>query len=191
VTFRLVPPEELFREILQRQQGERIKFRKQIEEAQKIRDGIRVVADSRQAADLARRHRSFQRETLRIATAMTESLVEIKLNGLGSPESHALMEQHVLVPMKAMQDELVSPQIPALDTLFPAEGAADPANVLAAAEREEKIITRMNILLKQMAQWDSFVDVLNQLDAIIKLETDVKDQSEKIKKKEDRGIFDK
>jgi hypothetical protein len=191
VTFRLVPPEELFREILQRQQGERIKFRKQIEEAQKIRDGIRVVADSRQAADLTRRHRSFQRETLRIATVMTEALVEIKLNGLGSPESHAIMEQNILLPMKAMQDELVSPQTPALDTLFPAEGAANPANVLAAAEREEQIVARMNILLKQMAQWDSFVDVLNQLDAIIKLETQVKDQSEKIKKTEDRGIFDK
>src|SRR5205807_6977249 len=38
VTFRIVSPEELFREILQRQQSERIKFRKQSEEAEKLRD---------------------------------------------------------------------------------------------------------------------------------------------------------
>ena len=195
VTFRLVPPEELFREILQRQQAERVKFRKQIEEAEKIRDGIRAVADSRGAAELARRHRAFQRETLRIGTTLTESLTEIKLNALGSPESHAMMELNVLTPLKGMQEELVSPQGPALDTLVSARGegggGVDPANVQAAADREDRIVIRMKSLLKQMAQWDSFVDVLNQLDAIIRLETQVKDQSEKLKKKEDESIFDR
>jgi hypothetical protein len=49
----------------------------------------------------------------------------------------------------------------------------------------------MKTILKQMAQWDSFVDVLNQLDQIIKLETGVKDRSEKLQKKETDGLFDK
>src|SRR5262249_21329915 len=150
--FRLVPPEELFREILQRQQAERVKFRKQIEEAEKLRDAIRTVADAKQAADLARKHRAFQRETLRIGTVLTESLVEIKLNALGSPESHALREQSVRRPLKAMQEELVRKQTQALDTLSPADAAAaDPANIQAAADREDQIVTRMKVLLKQMA----------------------------------------
>ena len=49
----------------------------------------------------------------------------------------------------------------------------------------------MKTILKQMAQWDSFVDVLNQLDQIIKLETGVKDRSEKLQKKDIEGLFDK
>ena len=49
----------------------------------------------------------------------------------------------------------------------------------------------MKTILLQMAQWDSFVDVLNQLDQIIKLETGVKDGSQKLQKKETEGLFDK
>ena len=44
--FGIVSPEELFREILLRQQAERIKFRKQTEEAEKIRELIRSAADA-------------------------------------------------------------------------------------------------------------------------------------------------
>jgi hypothetical protein len=192
VTFRLVPPEELFREILQRQQAERIKFRKQIEEAEKIRDAIRVMTEPKQAADLARRHRGFGRETQRITSALSESLVEIKLNALGSPESHLLMEQNVLAPLKAMQEDLVAPQTMAFDAIFASEsGTLDAATVTAAVDRQEQIVTKMKSILKQMSQWDSFVDVLNQLDEIIKLETQVRDQSDKLRKKEVDSIFDK
>jgi hypothetical protein len=192
IAFRLVPPEELFREILIREQGERIKFRKQIEEAQKIRDAIRSVATAQQAAEVARRHRDFQRETLRIGIAMSECLAEIRLNALGSAESNALMEKNIIVPLDALQTEFVSPQMQALDTLFPdASAGPDAAAIQAAGAREDQMIDRMNQILKQMAQWDSFVDVLNQLDEIIKLETQVHDQSELQRKKDTEGVFDK
>jgi hypothetical protein len=49
----------------------------------------------------------------------------------------------------------------------------------------------MKTILQQMAQWDSFVDVLNQLDGIIKLETTVKETSEKLQHKESEDLFDK
>ena len=55
---------------------------------------------------------------------------------------------------------------------------------VAAVARQDQIIDRMKTILKQMAQWDSFVDVLNQLDQIIKLETQVKEQTEQMLKKE-------
>jgi len=102
------------------------------------------------------------------------------------------MQRNVLTPLGALQTELVGPQTPALDELAPAAGAApDPAKIQAAIERQDQITDRMKAILKQMAQWDSFVDVLNQLDQIIKLETQVKEQSEKLLKKETEGLFDK
>jgi hypothetical protein len=192
VTFRIVSPEELFREILLRQQSERIKFRKQSEEADKIREAMLAAADARQVGDIARRHRAVQLETLRIGTVLGESLNEIKLNGLGSPESHALMQRNVLDPLKALQDELISPQTAALDALAPAPGAAPDADKLkAVVERQAEIVARMKVILKQMAQWDSFVDVLNQLDSIIKLEMGIEVGTEKLQKKETEGLFDK
>ncbi len=202
VTFGIVSPEELFREILQRQQSERIKFRKQTEEAEKIRDTMQSATDAKTFGEIARRHRAVQLETLRIGTVLAESLTEIKLNGLGSPESHALMERNVLAPLKALQDELISPQTAAIDSLVSAATAAADAGSPGAAapnaeklrtalDRQEQIISRMKEILKQMAQWDSFVDVLNQLEQIIKLETGVKDRSEKLERKDTEGLFDK
>jgi hypothetical protein len=192
VTFRIVPPEELFREILQRQQAERVRFRKQLEEAEKLRDAIPAAADAKQVADLTRRQRALQRETLRILTSLSESLAEIKLNGLGTPESHELMQRTVLTPLTALQNELIGPQTAALDALTPPPGSApDPAKVQVAAARQDQITERMKTILRQMAQWDSFVDVLNQLDQVIKLETQVKTGAEKILKQQTEGLFDK
>jgi hypothetical protein len=121
-----------------------------------------------------------------------EALTEIKLNGLGSPESHGLMEQKVLLPLKGLGEELLGPQTAAIDAIAPAPGAEfDPARLRPLLSRQETIITRMKEILQQMAQWDSFVDVLNQLDQIIKLETDVKAGSQKLEKKETDSLFDK
>ena len=191
VTFRVVAPEELFKEILQRQQAERVKFRKQMEEAEKIGEALKGSLDAKAAGDLARRHRAFQRETVRIGGVLSDALREMQLNGLGSPESQSLMQNNVLTPLKGFQDELVGPQVGAMDAMTGAEGTVDTAKTETAAEREDQIVGRMKTILQQMAQWDSFVVVLNQLDGIIKLETTVKETSEKLQHKESEDLFDK
>jgi hypothetical protein len=192
IIFGIVSPEELFREILLRQQAERIKFRKQTEEAEKIRDLMQSAADMKQVGEIARRHRAMQIETLRIATVLNESLTEIKLNGLGSPESHALMERNVLTPLKELSDELIGPQTTAVGGISSApDGSLDPGKIRDLLDRQQQIVGRMKTILLQMGQWDSFVDVLNQLDQIIKLETGVKNGSQKLQKKETEGLFDK
>jgi hypothetical protein len=194
VTFRIVAPEELFKEILQRQQAERVKFRKQMEEAEKIGEALKGPLDAKAAGELARRHRAFQRETVRIGGVLSDAFREMQLNGLGSPESQSLMQNNVLTPLKGFQDELVGPQVGAMDAMTGggrAEGTVDAAKAQAVGEREDQIVGRMKTILQQMAQWDSFVDVLNQLDGIIKLETTVKETSEKLQHKESEDLFDK
>ena len=49
----------------------------------------------------------------------------------------------------------------------------------------------MNQILKQMSQWDSFVDVLNQLNEIIRMQEGVKVGTDSLKSKQTEGIFDK
>ena len=49
----------------------------------------------------------------------------------------------------------------------------------------------MNEILKQMSQWDSFVDVINQLNEIIKLQDNVKRNTEQLKEKQTEGVFEK
>src|SRR5205085_5003032 len=97
-----------------------------------------------------------------------------------------LMERNVLHPLAALGDELMIPQRDALDTL-----AADRAKVDAALARQDQIVARMQEILKQMAQWDSFVDVLNQLNEIIRMQERVKAGTDELKGKQSDSVFDK
>jgi hypothetical protein len=186
ITFRIVEPQELFREILVRQQGERAKFRKAIDDAQKIRDALTTMPPPDVAKQLAQQHRAIQRETNRIAVSLGQTLTEMKLNELGGTEAHELMEKNVIAPMKGL-DSLMNPQREALDAL-----ANDDQSKLAdASNRQDQIIDKMKDILKQMSQWDSFVDVLNQLNEVIRIQTQVRETTETLKTKQTESIFEK
>jgi hypothetical protein len=187
VTFRVVAPEELFREILLRQQAERSKFRKQADEVRSMREQMNITTTAEGVQALAHRHRAVQHEVTRITTSLGESLTEMKLNQLGTTEAYDLMQKNVLTPLQQLNDELLNPQKDALDTL-----AANDAAALAAVEtRQDDTFTRMNQILHQMSQWDSFVDVLNQLNEIIKLQDQAEQKTTELKKKQIEGIFEK
>ncbi|MFI5381721.1 MAG: hypothetical protein ACHRHE_20685 [Tepidisphaerales bacterium] len=188
VTFKVVAPEELFKEILLRQQAERGKFRKATDEAEKMRDALQIMVTPESQQQVIRQHRALQREVLRIHTAFSESLLELKLNGLGSPEAYEMMEKNILSPMKKLHDELMVPQREALESI----GQSSSNQTLAdATARQEQIVERMKEILKQMAQWDSFVDVLNQLNDIIRQQTKINQQTDQMKSKQTEGLFDK
>ena len=167
-------------------QGERAKYRKLIEEAQKLQGALPAVATPEAAANIARQHRTIARENIRIANSFNESVTEMKFNMLGGAEAWDLMDKNILVPFKKLNDELMIQQRDALDALT----GEDTAKVNDAIARQEKIVAKMQELLKQMSQWDSFVDVLNQLNAIIDLENKVKKSTEVMKKKQTDGVFD-
>jgi hypothetical protein len=184
--FHVVRPEELFKEILIRQQSERAKFRRQAQEAKSIRQELESSLTPEAVVQLGRRHRTMQREVSRVQAALTDSLTEMKLNVLGNSDAYQLMESGVLSPMKAMEAELMVPQRDAFDVLR----AADAQAISAAQSREDQIIIRMEEILKQMAQWDSFIDVLNQLNEIIRLENQVQQGTNALKKRQTEGVFD-
>jgi hypothetical protein len=187
VTFRVVAPEELFREFRLRPQGERAKFRKGLEEAQKIQAGLQTLTSPAAAQQLARQHRLVQRESARIANAMAESLTEMKLNQLGGVEAHELMEQKVIAPLKALSSDTMTRQRDALDGLA---RNLDAQSLGETSARQEQIVAEMQAILKQMSQWDSFVDVLNQLNEIIKIQEQARERTEQMKAKETESLFD-
>ena len=49
----------------------------------------------------------------------------------------------------------------------------------------------MTLILHQMSQWDSFVDVLNQLNEVIKLQDAAEQRTEALKKKQSDELFEK
>ena len=186
VGFRIVSPEELFRDILVRQQAERVRFRKTRDEAQKLKETIEKADTTDAMAQAARQMRQLMRDSARTHANLTDLLTEMKLNALGGKESYDLMENNVLEPLKKLQDELMSAQRDALDGL---SQKIDTQGRKSAADREERIAGTMTDILRQMSQWDSFVDVINQLNEVIKIETGVKEQTEKEHRKSIEGVF--
>src|SRR5439155_3539106 len=103
-----------------------------------------------------------------------------------SPEMYDLMERNILKPLAVLSDDLMTPQRDALDTL-----SADRTKLDAATVRQDQIVAKMEEILKQMAQWDSFVDVLNQLNEIIRMQERVKAGTDELKGKQSDSVFDK
>src|SRR5205823_4873694 len=108
-------------------------------------------------SQIGRQHRAIQREVNRIHSALADSLTEMRLNVLSTTEAYDMMEKTVLQPLKSLDTELMNPQRDALDALR----AGDAGALSEVAARQDQILDRMAQILKQMSQWDSFVDVLN------------------------------
>jgi hypothetical protein len=110
----------------------------------------------------------------------------MRLNVLGNDDAHEMMEKTIIQPMKTLDAELMLPQRDALDTLTTTEAAA----VSSVVDRQEQIVARLEAILKQMSQWDSFVDVLNQLNEVIRIETNVQKGTLQLKETQKQGIFE-
>ena len=152
-----------------------------------MHEQLTTLSTADAALQLARRHRAMQREVVRINTSLSETLVEMRLNALSTDEAYELLEKNVLAPLKALNEELLNPQKDSLDALKPEDSKA----LADAGERQDKIVARMSEILKQMGQWDSFVDVLNQLNEIIKLQDQAQQGTSVLKKQETEGVFEK
>ena len=139
------------------------------------------------ATSMAHRHRAVQREVGRTMTSLADSLTEMRLNVLGTTESYDLMQRNILAPLHELADGLLNQQKDGLDTLRP----ADPAAWAAARDRQRQIADRMQTVLKQMSQWDSFVDVLNQLNEVIRLQGQAQQTTSQLKERDTEGLFEK
>ena len=184
--FRIVKPEELFKEILLRQQQLRSRLRKQYEAAIELRDEIRIASLPDDASRLLRTHQLIRREVGQVSSALDASALEMKLNKLGGPETWELIETSVLKPLSRLHDSEMELQRQALASLLTDE----PQPVEEIAQQQQTIVDALKRILDNMAQWDSFIDVVNQLNTVIKLETRVRQQTEALRAKQVESIFE-
>ena len=100
--IQVVSPDELFYEILIRQRAERAKFLVALEAIEKQTP---VLAGQPKAADfhnVMRVHHTGSRQVDQIAGRVADTLQEMKLNQVGSPKSHRLLQQAIIDPIRAL-----------------------------------------------------------------------------------------
>ena len=185
--FRVVEDEELFREILLRVQSDRSRLHKMLRAAEGLRDSLDALVSADEAVSVGRRHRLIQQQVHSIQRSLSASGTEIRLNRLGSFQMHELLADGVIGPLRELHDGTMTQQRRDLERL---SRTVDQAGVDRVVENQELIVDRLKQVLRQMKQWDSFVDVVNQLNEVIKLHNRVWEQTKEYKEKAVEDIFD-
>jgi hypothetical protein len=189
LALQVVSADELFYEILIRQRAERTKFVGVLEAAEK---NAPTLEGSPKAEDFVRVMRSEQsgaRQLEQIAGRVADTLQEMKLNQIGSPKSHRLLQEGVVEPLRALTTGPMAQLRGMLQTLAGA-ASAPGASKDAARRLHGEIVTKMRNILEQMSQWESFVDVVNQVAEVIKMEQKVLQETEKARETRTQEVFD-
>jgi len=187
LVFRVVTPEELFHEIKLRLQKHRTDFRQGLADAEIVAERIGFLKKSEDALIAARTHRLIQRQVWRIHNDLDAIVTEMKHNRLGSEEARRIMERNIIAPMARLHDDLMTDQRRDLEQLHQ---TFDTRSLPTIGERQVRIIASMNRILAQMRQWDSFVDILNQLNEVIDQATGIKSKAEVLTKEQVDSLFD-
>jgi hypothetical protein len=187
--LQVVSPDELFYEILIRQRAERAKFLAVIESLEKQTP---VLAGEPRADDFLRVMRlehAGARQVDQIAGRIADALQEMKLNQIGSAKSHRLLQEAVIDPLRALAAGPMNELRGMLQALAGA-GSSPGATEEAARRLHGQVVTTMRNILEQMSQWESFVDVVNQVAEVIKMEKNVLQATEKARDTRTREVFD-
>ncbi len=178
LALQVVSPDELFYEILIRQRAERTKFLAVVEATEKQTP---ILAGNPTADDyltMMRQLHSGSRQLDQIAGRIADTLQEMKLNQIGSPKSHRLLQEGVIDPLRALTTGPMNQLRGLLQTLAGA-GASPGANKEAARRLHQETVTKMRNILDQMSQWESFVNVVNQVAEVIRMQQKVLQETEK------------
>lgn len=178
LVFRIVKSEELFKEILQRQQQLRARLSKARDLADEQATKLPFVVDAESARLISRQHQVIAREVGQVAQGLDATVVEMQLNKLGGEEAWDLIATLIVKPLQTLTEEGLPAQRQSLEGLVqnPTEGLDE------ITAQQKKIVEDLDKILKNMAQWDSFIAIVNQLDYIKKFETGVLNQTEALKK---------
>lgn len=193
IVFRIVKAEELFREILLRQQQLRARLQKARDQADAQTTQIPFAVTAEKARTIARQHQVITREVGQVTQGLEATLIEMQLNKLGGEEAWDLISNIIITPLQEIGGRELPAQRLLLESLVQTPGdGLDEIGV-----QQKKIVADLDKILKNMAQWDSFIDIVNQVDAVIKSETriqqqteELKKQSDQLRKQEDDSIFD-
>ena len=188
VQLLVVSTDELFYEILIRQRAERAKFLALVEAADARAPTLDGTPPREVYNESARGLHNAARQIDQIATRISDTLLEMKLNGIGSPKSHRLLQDGVIDPLRALSVGPLNDLRTMVQGLVGGGRAdADPSAVRAL---HADVTAEMHAILDQMSQWESFVDVVNQVAEVIKMQERVLRSTETARESRAEGVFD-
>jgi len=189
VPMQVVTPEELFYEILTRQREQRGRFSKALDTVKGQLEAIGKLTSADEGGGLARVNQVVARQVWQIAGVLDGTLQEMINNDLGNEQARDLLENSIIAPMRKVHDENFADIAEKIQTLL-AHSELRESDRQELLDAQQAAVDEMKRILARMSQWESFVDVINQLRAVIKTQNDVLDSTEKAEKDRIKGLFD-
>ncbi len=187
--LQVVSPDELFYEILIRQRAERAKFVGLVETMDKQTPVLATESSAEDLVRILRIQHTGSRQLDQIASRIADALQEMKLNQIGSPKSHRLLQDSVIDPIRALTAGPMNQLRGVLQTLT-SGGSNSAGNKESARRLHNEVVTKMKAILDQMSQWESFVDVVNQVAEVIRMQQKVLQTTEKARESRTQEVFD-
>jgi hypothetical protein len=189
LSFQVVTPEELFYEILMRQRAERAKFAAALEIARSQTEVLASPLDEEQAFSVGRKHQLVARQAWQVANRLDATLQEMTLNELGSQQARDLLRTKVIDVIRELHTDTMTHLRNTLEAVARDPGGA-AEQLVEARELHQEVVDEMQRILEQMSQWENFIDVLNQLKEIVKLQNSVLETTEEEKTNRTKAIFE-
>lgn len=189
LAFQVVTAEELFYEILTRQREQRARFAKALETARAQKDFLVTAASPSEASNITRTHQAMTRQVWQIAGQLDATYKEMDLNDLGTSAGRELLLSSVIQPMRELHDRPLAEHMKLISSIVVGD-KIDEDRRETAIESQAQINQQMQRILDQMSQWESFVDVVNQLRHVIDSQNKIRDSTEQLQKQQIKDVFD-
>lgn len=189
LSFQVVSAEELFYEILTRQREARAKLGKAIETGKSQLDSLRKINAPAEAGAIVRGHQGLARQVWQIAGQLNGTLQEMTLNDLGNATARQLLENSIIKPLYSLHATPLNELRAKLEALTSGE-SVDEERLAIAMTAQTETVEQMQKIMDQMSQWESFIDVVNQLRHVIASQEKIRESTESTQKDQIKGVFD-
>jgi hypothetical protein len=187
--FEIVSSEELMYEILVKQRAQRGKFETALKMLEEQAAALAAVTEGAQLAPMIRVQKVVARQVWQVAGILDQTLQEMTNNRLGSKKGRELMQQTILQPMRELPEQEFAQLGSVLNDLNQST-TLRVDQIQTASSSLEATVQKMRTILDHMSQWESFVDVLNQLRRVIELQGDELEATKDLRQKETDSLFD-
>jgi len=189
LTFQVVTSDELFYEILVRQRAQRTRFEKVIKSMEEQSTPLAAVAEPSDVMPVLRVQKVMARQVWQVAGKLEQALEELRNNRLGTQKAWDLMSETIIAPLRELhRGELSQLGVVLVEINTSLEPSADRLSL--ANELQEMTVAKMRQILGRMSQWESFVDVVNQLRHVIDFQSTELEATEQLRQKETDELFD-
>ncbi|WP_010584951.1 hypothetical protein [Schlesneria paludicola] len=189
LSFQVVSAEELFYEILTRQREARAKLAKAIETGKTQLDSLRKLTAPSEAGAIVRVHQGLARQVWQIAGQLNGTLQEMTLNDLGNATARQLLENTIIKPLFSLHATPLTELRGKIEALTSGE-SIDEERLAIAMTAQTETVEQMQKIMDQMSQWESFIDVVNQLRHVIASQEKIRESTETTQKDQIKGVFD-